>query len=148
MKKGIELLEFIQKIVLLLIFGLFCISFFIPNGRIVMIIAFGIFFLFPLTQEFLYYFFKFFYRNIEVIKGFLDEEEDTWEKIKWRVIKVIPFKDLPQILHSKYKKMVDQNYKKLLRDKSFKELNKFLLIDKEVDLEIKKRGDTNNRNST
>ena len=130
MKKGIELLDVIGRVLLAVVFILFVVSFFVPQGRYIILIAFGGFFIFPFTQEFLFWFYKFYYRNIEVAEGFLDEEEGMFEKIKWRIIKVIPLKLLPDLLHQRYKGLVDQNYRDILRDKSISELNTFLLLDK------------------
>lgn len=138
MKKGIELLDIIGRVLLGVVFVLFIVSFFIPQGRYIILIALGGFFIFPFTQEFLFWFYKFYYRNIEVAEGFLDEEEGMFEKIKWRIIKVIPLKLLPALLHERYKKLIDQNYKDILRDKSIAELNTFLLIDKSGDFGEKK----------
>ena len=140
MKKGIELLDLIGRVLLGVVFVLFIVSFFIPQGRYIILIALGGFFIFPFTQEFLFWFYKFYYRNIEVAEGFLDEEEGMFEKIKWRIIKVIPLKLLPELLHERYSNLIDQNYRNILRDKSIDELNRFLLLDKSGNIG-KERGD-------
>lgn len=139
MRKGQDLMDLISKIGIGIVFILFVISFFIPQGRILIIVAFGFFFTLPISQEILYYFYKFLYRNIEVAEGFLDEEKGMFEKFKWRIIKVIPLELLPDVLHEKYLGLVEQNYQQQLRDKSMEELNKFLLIDKEGNVEYGKR---------
>jgi len=58
----------------------------------------------------------------------MDEEADTWERFKWRIIRVIDFKKLPKVLHDLYMKNVKENYKELIRDKTLDKINKRFLI--------------------
>ena len=58
----------------------------------------------------------------------MDEEADTWEKFKWRIIQVVDFNKLPETLHKLYLKNVKENYKELIRDKKLDKINKKFLI--------------------
>ena len=141
MKKGIELFEMIEKILAVVILVIFVLSFLIPQGRILFMVSFVVYFSYPIIEQILYYYHKWLYRNIEVAEFFLDEDVDTWEKTTWRIIKVISFKMLNEIVHQKYLEDIEANYKRLLTDKSIKDLNRFLYIDKEANIPYIKRKD-------
>ena len=121
MRKGLDLIDLLSKIMLGLMAGLFVLSFFV--GPILLFVGFGFFFVFPVLESVSTFFYKWLYRNIIVAKGFLDEEADTWEKFKWRIIKVVDFKKLPKVLHEAYMKNVDENYRNLIRDKRLDKIN-------------------------
>jgi len=126
MRKGLDLIDLLSKIMLGLMAGLFVLSFFV--GPILLFIGFGFFFVFPILESVSTFFYKWLYRNIIVAKIFLDEEADTWEKTKWRIIKVVDFNKLPEVLHKAYMKNVDENYRNLIRDKRLDKINQKFLI--------------------
>ncbi|MHA1293988.1 MAG: hypothetical protein ACTSQJ_15155, partial [Promethearchaeota archaeon] len=126
MRKGIDLIDLFGKIMLLGMAVLFGLSFIF--GPILLFIGFGFFFIFPILESVATFYHKWLYRNIVVAKGFIDEEADTWEKFKWRIIKVVDFNKLPEMLHKLYLKNVEENYKELLRDKKLDKINKKFLI--------------------
>lgn len=127
MRKGIDLIDLLGKIMLLGMAVLFLLSFFV--GPILLFVGFGFFFIFPILESVSTFYYKWLYRNIIVAKGFIDEEADTWEKFKWRIIKVVDFKTLPQVLHDLYMKNIKENYKELIKDKNLDKINeKFLIL--------------------
>jgi hypothetical protein len=126
LRKGIDLIDLFGKIMLGGMAVLFILSFFV--GPILLFVGFGFFFLFPILESISTFYHNWLYRNIVVGKGYLDEEADTWEKFKWRIIQVVDFKKLPETLHNLYLKNVEENYKELLRDKKLDKINKKFLI--------------------
>ena len=126
MRKGSDLLDLVGKIMLGGMAVLFVLSFYF--GPILLFVGFGFFFLFPVLESVSTFYHKWLYRNIIVGKGYLDEEADTWEKFKWRIIKVVDFKKLPEVLHELYLKNIEENYKDLVRDKNLDKINKKFLI--------------------
>jgi hypothetical protein len=126
LKKGIDLIDLFGKIMLLGMAVLFGLAFIF--GPILLFIGFGFFFIFPILESVSTFYYKWLYRNIIVAKGFIDEEADTWEKFKWRIIKVVDFKTLPKVLHDLYMKNIKENYKDLIRDKGIDKINKKFLI--------------------
>ena len=126
MRKGADLIDLLGKIMMGGMAVLFVLSFWI--GPILLFVGFGFFFLFPVLESVSTFYHKWLYRNIIIAKGFIDEEADTWEKFKWRIIKVVDFKKLPDVLHALYLKNVEENYKDLIRDKNLDKINKKLSI--------------------
>lgn len=126
MRKGPDLIDLIGKLMLGVMAVLFGLSFVV--GPILLFVGFGFFFIFPLLESGLTFYHSWLYRNIQVGKGFMDEEADTWEKFKWRIIKVIDFNKLPKMLHKLYMKNIDKNYKNILRDKNLDKINRKFLI--------------------
>lgn len=126
MRKGIDLIDLFGKIMLLGMAVLFGLSFIF--GPILLFVGFGFFFIFPILESVSTFYHNWLYRNIVVAKGFMDEEADTWEKFKWRIIQVVDFNKLPETLHNSYMKNVKENYKELLRDKKLDKINKKFLI--------------------
>lgn len=126
MRKGPDLIDLIGKIMFVVMAVLFVLSFFV--GPILLFVGVGFFFLFPILESVSAFYYSWLYRNIVVGKGFIDEEADTWEKFKWRIIRVIDFKKLPNMLHKLYLKNVDENYRDIIRDKSLDKINRKFLI--------------------
>jgi hypothetical protein len=142
MKQGKALLEQISNWLLIIVFGIIIISIFIPEGKglPIMFIAVIAFFAFPLIESLVTMYNSLLYRNSIIGKGYMDQERDTWEKFKWRIIKVIPLVELPERLHNHYKDNIDIYYKDLIRDRSLEEVNKRFTID-ETTLEVKPKMD-------
>ena len=127
MRKGLDLIDLLGKIMLGGMLVLFMLSFFV--GPVLLFVGFGFFFLFPVLESVSTFFYKWLYRNIIVAKVFLDEEADTWERTKWRIINVVDFNKLPKVLHDSYMKNVDENYRNLIRDKKLDKINqKFSIL--------------------
>lgn len=126
MRKGLDLIELLGKVMLGAMAVLFLLSFIV--GPILLFVMCGFFFLFPILESVSTFYHNWLYRNIVVGKGFMDEEADTWEKFKWRIIQVIDFKKLPKVLHDLYMKDINENYKELIRDKTIDKINKRFLI--------------------
>jgi hypothetical protein len=122
LRKGLDLIDLLGKIMLGAMAILFLLSFVV--GPILLFVTCGFFFIFPILESTSTFFYKWLYRNIIVGKGFLDEEADTWEKFKWRIIKVVPFEKLPKIKHDLYVKNIEENYRELIRDKKLDKINK------------------------
>lgn len=131
MRRGADLLDLFGKIMLGGMAVLFVFSFYF--GPILLFVGFGFFFLFPILESVSTFYYKWLYRNIVVGDGFMDEEADTWERFKWRIIQVIDFKKLPKILHNLYLRNIKENYKELIRDKNLDKINKRFLITMEGD---------------
>lgn len=126
MRKGPDLIDLIGKILLGVMAVLFGFSFFV--GPTLLFVGFGFFFVFPILESISAFYHKWLYRNIVIGKGFIDEEADTWEKFKWRIIRVIDFKKLPKTLHKLYMKNIDINYRNMIRNKSLDKINRKFLI--------------------
>lgn len=126
MRKGLDLIDLLGKIMFVGMAVMFGLAFIV--GPILLFVGCGFFFIFPILESVSTFFYKWLYRNIVVGKGFLDEEADTWEKFKWRIIKVVPFEKLPKIKHDLYVKNIEENYKELIRDKKLDKINKKFLI--------------------
>ena len=126
MRKGIDLIDLFGKIMLLGMAVLFFLSFFV--GPILLFVGFGFFFIFPILESVSTFYYSWLYRNIVIGKGFIDEEADTWEKFKWRIIQVIDFKKLPKVLHDLHLKNINANYREQIRDKTIDKINKRFLI--------------------
>ena len=126
MRKGLDLIDLFGKVMLGVMAVLFGLSFIF--GPILLFIGFGFFFVFPILESVSTFYHNWLYRNIVVAKGFIDEEADTWEKFKWRIIKVVGFKKLPKTLHDLYLGNINANYKELIRDKERDKINKRFLI--------------------
>jgi hypothetical protein len=122
MRKGLDLIDLLGKIMLGGMGVLFLLSF--VFGPILLFVGFGFFFVFPILESVSTFYHSWLYRNIVIGKGFMDEEADTWEKFKWRIIQVIDFKKLPKVLHDLYLKNIKENYRELIRDKTLDKINK------------------------
>lgn len=132
MRKGLDLIDLFGKIMLIGMGVLFLLSFFV--GPILLFVGFGFFFVFPVLESASTFYHKWLYRNIVIGKGFIDEEADTWEKFKWRIIQVVDFKKLPKVLHNLYLKNINENYKELIRNKTLDKINKRLSITRDGDV--------------
>ena len=122
MRKGIDLIDLLGKIMLGAMAVLFLLSFVV--GPILLFVGFGFFFVFPILESVSSFYHNWLYRNIVIGKGFIDEEADTWERFKWRIIRVIDFKKLPEVLHKLYLENINANYRELVRDKTLDKINK------------------------
>lgn len=132
MRKGLDLIDLFGKIMLGAMAVLFFLSFVV--GPILLFVMCGFFFIFPVLESVTTFYHSWLYRNIVIGKGYIDEEADTWEKFKWRIIRVIDFRKLPKILHKLYLKNIKENYKELIRDKNLDKINKKFLITLEGDV--------------
>ena len=126
MRKGLDLIDLLGKLMLGAMAVLFLLSFAV--GPILLFVMCGFFFVFPVLESAATFYHNWFYRNIVLGEGFMDEEADTWERFKWRIIRVIDFKKLPKVLHNLYMKNIKENYKELIRDKTLDKINKRFLI--------------------
>lgn len=122
MRKGLDLIDLLGKLMLGAMGVLFLLSFVV--GPILLFVMCGFFFVFPVLESATTFYHNWLYRNIVIGEGFIDEEADTWEEFKWRIIQVIDFEKLPKILHDLYLKNVKENYRELIRDKTLDKINK------------------------
>lgn len=133
MPKGKDLLDAVSKLLLVVVFSMMIIGILIPRGE-GMPLMFGgvvVFFLFPFIESGLILYHKWLYRNIVVGEGYLDEESGLWERFKIRIIKVVPFKELPKVLHESYKANIKEHYEDQLKDESLILVDKRFEIDEE-----------------
>lgn len=137
MRQGKDLLDTLSKVLLVIVFAVMVTGILIPEGQGLPLMFGGVmlFFLFPVLEQFLILYHKWIYRNIIVGEGYLDEEPDLWERFQIRIIKVIPFKELPAVLHKSYMKNIETFYYEQVRDKSLDEIDRRFEIDEET-LEI------------
>jgi len=131
-RKGLDLIHLLGKIMLGAMAVLFLLSFVV--GPILLFVMCGFFFVFPTLESAATFYHSWLYRNIVIGKGFMDEEADTWEQFKWRIIRVIDFKKLPKILHDLYLKNINENYTELIRDKTLDKINKRFSITMDGDV--------------
>lgn len=133
MSRGKDLLDTISKVLLVVVFTVMIIGILIPRGEglPLMFGGVGLFFLFPFIESGLILYHKWLYRNIVVGEGYLDEEPDLWEKFQIRIIKVIPFKELPKVLHESYKSNIKEYYEDQLKDKELILIDERFEIDEE-----------------
>ena len=131
MSRGKDLLDTISKVLLVVVFAVMIIGILIPRGEGMPLMFGGValFFLFPFIESGLILYHKWLYRNIVIGEGYLDEEPDLWEKFKIRIIKVIPFKELPKTLHESYKANIKEYYEDQLKDE------KLILVDKRFEID-------------
>ena len=133
-RQGKDLLDMVSKVLLFIVFAIMIVGLFIPEGKGLPLMFGGVmlFFVFPLIESFLVLYHKWLYRNIVIGEGYIDEEPDLWEKFKIRIIKVIPFKELPKILHEAYLNDINTYYTEQIRDNSLDEINIRFAIDEKT----------------
>ena len=133
MPRGKDLLDIISKALLGVVFLVMIVGILIPRGEGMPLMFGGValFFLFPFIESGLIFYHKWLYRNIVVGEGYLDEESGMWEKFQVRIIKVVPFKELPKVLHESYKANIKEYYEDQLKDEGLILVDKRFEIDEE-----------------
>lgn len=123
MQEGITLLDTLRKVITYVSAGLILLGFIYPIslfiGCIITIAN-------PIFEGIIAQFYKWYHRGKTQMEMFLTEEEGAWEKLNFEIIKVVPFKSLPDTLHEAYLNRAKERYENIVEKHSTKKVEQLV----------------------